>query len=136
MIATGARRVLITGASSGIGRKIFASEDALKNLEFNRFFFSGLSLAEQLCKEGHQVTITVRDEEKAISTRQTLSERQVTGLLIDLVDAAQLLAESQPLHLRRRSRHAFHTLQEEQSFPRISRSRSTSSRWTSRSGHL
>ncbi|VDP28684.1 unnamed protein product [Heligmosomoides polygyrus] len=55
--AMATRRVLITGASSGIG--------------------AGLSLAEQLCNEGHQVTITVRDDKKAASTMKILSEKQV-----------------------------------------------------------
>ncbi|ETN70536.1 hypothetical protein NECAME_19422, partial [Necator americanus] len=53
MTTTG-KRVLITGASSGIG----------------------LSLVEQLANAGHEVTITVRDAEKASFTREFLAEKQ------------------------------------------------------------
>ncbi|KAK5983199.1 hypothetical protein GCK32_021229 [Trichostrongylus colubriformis] len=56
------KRILVTGASSGIG----------------------LSLTEQLCKDGHHVTITVRDQEKADSTRQLLAEKQVILHLVKI----------------------------------------------------
>ncbi|KAK6047683.1 hypothetical protein COOONC_14812 [Cooperia oncophora] len=49
------KRVLVTGASSGIG----------------------LSLTEQLVKDGHKVTITVRNQEKADATRRILAEKQI-----------------------------------------------------------
>ncbi|KHJ86766.1 hypothetical protein OESDEN_13474 [Oesophagostomum dentatum] len=54
------KRVLITGASSGIG----------------------LSLAEQLASAGHEVTITVRDEEKAETTRTLLAEKQISKTMV------------------------------------------------------
>uniref|UniRef100_A0A7I4YIW3 SDR family NAD(P)-dependent oxidoreductase n=1 Tax=Haemonchus contortus TaxID=6289 RepID=A0A7I4YIW3_HAECO len=56
------KRILVTGASSGIG----------------------LSLTEQLCKDGHHVTITVRDQDKADSTRKILAEKQITVDIIQI----------------------------------------------------
>ncbi|PIO58882.1 hypothetical protein TELCIR_19671, partial [Teladorsagia circumcincta] len=43
-----------------------------------------LSLTEQLCKDGHQVTITVRNQEKADSTRQLLEEKQISADIVQI----------------------------------------------------
>ena len=85
--AAGSRRLLITGASSGIG----------------------LEAAQQLVQRGHQLTLLIRSAERCQQTLERLQRMgadpaQLQGLVVDLADlrsveqgCQQLLDQGQPL---------------------------------------